>query len=135
MTETTIEPLGDRVLVLPIAEETVTKSGIILPDQAREKPHRGKIIALGPLVNKGQEFELKAVPGQHTHIIRAFDPLAIGDEVLYSKYGGTELKVDLREVVLLRESDIFCRIKEAAAEQVPGQTDLYEALDEAAVAS
>lgn len=97
---TTLEPRADRLLVEPIDEERVTKSGIILPEQAREKPQRGRIIALGPAVGQDDPEE---------------ERLALGDEVLYSKYGGTELKVDGAEVILLRETDVFARVREDTA--------------------
>lgn len=108
---TTLEPRGDRLLVEPIEEERITASGIILPDQAREKPQRGRIIALGPECNM-REGKLRRIGelGEGTPIQP--DPLELGDEVLYSKYGGTELKVDGEEVILLRETDVFCRVQE-----------------------
>lgn len=108
---TKLEPRGDRLLVVPIEEERVTDSGIILPEQAREKPQRGRIVELGPKVNEkrssGMMLGAPVGPPEPNP-----DDLAIGDEVLYSKYGGTELKVDGEEVILLREVDIFCRVHE-----------------------
>jgi chaperonin GroES len=104
--------MGDRVVVEPISDELVTKSGIILPEQAREKPHRGRIIAMGPMV--GVEA---AQERERLKITHGYQPLEVGDEVLYSKYGGTELKVDLVEIVLLREADIFGRVVEGDGEE------------------
>lgn len=113
---TTLQPRADRLLVEPIEEERVTASGLILPDQAREKPQRGRIIALGPELHQavldwGQQLDADKVP-KKPRAGRLDRPLGLGDEVLYSKYGGTDLKVDGEEVILLRETDVFCRIIE-----------------------
>jgi chaperonin GroES len=107
---TTLEPTGDRLFVEPIEEEKILKSGLILPDNVGEKPHRGIIIAMGPLVGVDQQVTLEKA-GMALGVDDT-PPLKLGDEVLYSKYGGTEMKVDLREVVMLRESDVFCRVVE-----------------------
>lgn len=124
--DATLEPMGDRVVVEPIAEEHITRSGIIIPDAAREKPHRGVIVAMGPMVGveAAKERDRLGIVDEHV-------PLGVGDEVLYSKYGGTELKIDLREIVLLREDDIFGRVIEPdAVEPVDGPVELDEsALD------
>src|SRR4029450_3512907 len=77
-----LKPLGDRVIVQAIEEEETTASGIVLPDTAREKPQRGKVLAVGD--GKWDEDGEKRIPLD----------VAEGDEVLYSKYGGTEVKVD-----------------------------------------
>ncbi len=87
-----IKPLADRVLVAPSAAETKTASGIIIPDSAQEKPQKGKIIAVGP-GTKENPVTLK-----------------IGDNILYGKYSGTELKHDGADYLIMRESDILAII-------------------------
>ena len=91
-----LQPLGDRVLVKPIAKEEKTKSGIYLPDTAKEKPQDGEVIAVGP--GKFDETG-KRIPMD----------LKVGDTVIYAKYGGTEIKVDDEELMILRESDILAK--------------------------
>jgi chaperonin GroES len=91
-----LQPLGDRVLVKPTEKEEKTKSGIYLPDTAKEKPMEGEIIAVGP----GKYDETgKRIPMD----------LKVGDTVIYAKYGGTEIKVDDVELMILRESDILAK--------------------------
>ena len=90
-----LQPLGDRVVVQSIEAEQVTASGIVLPDTAAEKPQRGKVLAVGA----GRYEDGKRVPIQ----------VAEGDEVIYSKYGGTEIKVDGEDLLILRESDILAK--------------------------
>jgi chaperonin GroES len=91
-----LQPLGDRVLVKPIEKEEKTKSGIYLPDTAKEKPQEGEVIAVGP----GKYDETgKRIPMD----------LKVGDRVIYAKYGGTEIKVDEVELMILRESDILAK--------------------------
>lgn len=89
MSEVKIRPLADRVLIEPLAAETKTASGIIIPDTAQEKPQRGKVVALGD----GKKDEPMTV--------------SVGDEVLYGKYSGTELKFDGLDYLIMRESDIL----------------------------
>jgi chaperonin GroES len=87
-----IKPLGDRVVIEPIAKEETTASGIVLPDTAKEKPQEGKVIAIGSgAVQNGQRIPLE---------------VKVGDRVLFSKYAGTEIKYDGREYLIMRESDI-----------------------------
>jgi chaperonin GroES len=92
-----LNPLDDRVVVQPVDAEETTAGGIVLPDAAREKPQRGKVIAVGPgrLLESGE---------------RAAIAVAVGDEVLFGKYGGTEIEVDGVEVKILRESDILAKL-------------------------
>ncbi len=90
-----LQPLGDRVVVQSIEAEQVTASGIVLPDTAAEKPQRGKVLAVG-----AGRFE----DGQRVPLL-----VAEGDEVIYSKYGGTEVKVDGQDLLILRESDILAK--------------------------
>lgn len=89
MSKVKIKPLSDRVLVEPEAAETKTASGIIIPDTAKEKPQRGKIIAIGT----GKKDEPITVK--------------VGDTVLYGKYSGTEINIEGKDYLIMRESDIF----------------------------
>jgi chaperonin GroES len=93
-----LKPLGDRLIVQAVEEEETTASGIVLPDTAKEKPQRGKVLAVGD----GKLAE------DNGHRI----PLDVseGDEVLYSKYGGTEIKVDGEDLLVLRESDVLAKV-------------------------
>lgn len=91
-----LQPLGDRVLVKPMAKEEKTKSGIYLPDTAKEKPQEGEVVAVGP--GKFDEAG-KRIPMD----------VKVGDTVIYAKYGGTEFKVDDVEMMILRESDILAK--------------------------
>jgi chaperonin GroES len=89
-----IQPLGDRVVVKASTRETVTKSGIVLPDTAKEKPQEGEILAVGPgkVLDNGKRTTLEVKTGQ---------------KVLFAKYAGTEIKIDGEEYLILRESDIM----------------------------
>lgn len=91
----TIKPLEDRVVVQPFEAEERTAGGIVLPDTAREKPQRGKVVAVGPgkLLEKSGE--------------RAQMSLKVGDSVFYGKYSGTEIEIDGEDYVILRESDVL----------------------------
>jgi chaperonin GroES len=92
-----LKPLGDRVIVKAIEEDETTVSGIVLPDTAKEKPQRGKVIAVGD----GKWEDEKRVPLD----------VKEGDEVLYSKYGGTEITVDGEDLIVLKEStDILAKV-------------------------
>ncbi|KPK87601.1 MAG: molecular chaperone GroES [Bacteroides sp. SM23_62_1] len=87
-----IKPLADRVLIEPLAAEEKTSSGIIIPDTAKEKPQKGNIIAVGP-GTKDEKMEVK-----------------VGDVVLYGKYSGTELTIDGKDYLIMRQSDILAII-------------------------
>ena len=91
-----LQPLADRLVVKPIEKEEVTKAGIVLPDTAKEKPQEGKVLAIGPgrLSEDGKRIAMD---------------IKVGDIVIYSKYGGTEYKIEEEELVILRESDILAR--------------------------
>jgi chaperonin GroES len=93
-----LKPLGDRLIVKAIEEEETTASGIVLPDTAKEKPQKGTVIAVGE--GAWDEDGEKRIPLD----------VAEGDEVLYSKYGGTEIKVDGEDVLVLRESDVLAKV-------------------------
>ena len=89
-----LEPLADRLVVKPIEREEVTKGGILLPDTVKERPQEGEVIAVGPgrLTEEGKRIAMD---------------VKVGDVVMYAKYGGTEIKVDDEELMILRESDIL----------------------------
>ncbi|MGA7677827.1 MAG: co-chaperone GroES [Dehalococcoidia bacterium] len=91
-----LEPLGDRVVVKPSPKEEVTKSGIVIPDTAKEKPQEGKVIAVGPgrMTEDGKRIAMD---------------VKVGDIVIYAKYGGTEIKENDEELIILRESDILAK--------------------------
>jgi chaperonin GroES len=91
-----LQPLADRLVVKPIEREEVTKGGIVLPDTAKEKPQEGKVLAVGPgrLSEDGKRIAMD---------------VKVGDVVIYTKYGGTEIKIDDEELVILRESDILAK--------------------------
>jgi chaperonin GroES len=93
-----LKPLGDRLIVRAIEEEETTASGLVLPDTAKEKPQKGKVIAVGD--GKWDEDGEKRIPLD----------VSEGDEVLYSRYGGTEIKVDGEEMMVLRESDVLALV-------------------------
>jgi chaperonin GroES len=97
MAKINLRPLDDRVVVEPLEAEAVTAGGIVLPDSAQEKPQRGKIVAVGAgkLLDSGNRGELS---------------VAVGDEVIFGKYGGSEVEVDGSEYKILRESDILAKV-------------------------
>jgi chaperonin GroES len=92
-----LKPLGDRLIVEVLDEEDVTFSGIVLPDTAKEKPQRGRVLAVGP---GSRDDNGKFVPMD----------LEDGDEIVFSKYGGTEIKVGTDEYLILRESDVLAKV-------------------------
>lgn len=92
-----LKPLGDRLIVEVLEEEEQTFSGIVLPDTAKEKPQRGRVLAVGP---GSRDDNGKFI---------AMD-LAKGDEIVFSKYGGTEIKVGADEYLILRESDVLAKV-------------------------
>ena len=92
-----IRPLDDRVVVEPLEAEEMTKGGILLPDTAKQKPQRGRVLAVGPgkLSDSGQRTAVSVVTG---------------DEVIYGRYSGSEIEVEGREIKIMRESDILAKI-------------------------
>jgi chaperonin GroES len=94
-----LKPLGDRLIVRAIEEEETTASGIVLPDTAKEKPQKGKVLAVG-------DGQVNEDTGTRTPL-----DVSDGDEVLYSKYAGTEIKVDGEELLVLRESDVLAKVQ------------------------
>jgi chaperonin GroES len=97
MAKIKIRPLDDRVVVEPVEAEETTAGGIVLPDTAKEKPQRGKVLAVGPgrLLDSGERAEMS---------------VAVGDQVIYGKYGGTDIEVNGEEVKILRETDILAKV-------------------------
>jgi chaperonin GroES len=92
-----LKPLGNRLVVAPIEEEEVTTTGIFLPETAKQKPQKGEVLAVGPggRLKSGEREKMT---------------LKVGDQVLYAKYAGTEVKVDDRELLILSEDDILATI-------------------------
>ncbi|MFY9488613.1 MAG: co-chaperone GroES [Solirubrobacterales bacterium] len=93
-----LKPLGDRLIVKAVEEDETTASGLVLPDTAKEKPQRGKVVAVGD--GAWDEDGEKRIPLD----------VSEGDEVLYSKYGGTEVAVDGEDLLVLRESDVLAKV-------------------------
>ena len=98
-----LQPLGDRLIVEVLDEEETTFSGIVLPDTAKEKPQRGRVLAVGPGNRSEQSGELIPLD------------VAEGDEVVFSKYGGTEIKIGADELLILRESDVLAKVVSTGA--------------------
>ena len=92
-----LQPLGDRLIVEVLDEEPTTASGIVLPDTAQEKPQRGRVLSVGP----GPRDE----DGEYIKM-----DLEEGDEIIFSKYGGTEIKIGADDVLILRESDVLAKV-------------------------
>jgi chaperonin GroES len=92
-----LNPLDDRVVVQPLEAEEMTAGGIVLPDTAKEKQQRGRVVATGPgrLLDSGERSAIS---------------VKVGDEVLFGKYGGTDIEIDGEDVKILRESDILAKI-------------------------
>ena len=97
MAKSKLRPLDDRVVVKPVEAEERTAGGIVLPDSAKEKPQRGKVVSIGPgkLLENGQRGTLS---------------VAIGDEVIYGKYSGTDIELEGDDVKILRENDILAKV-------------------------
>jgi chaperonin GroES len=97
MAKLSLRPLDDRVVVKPLDAEETTAGGIVLPDAAQEKPQRGKVVAVGEgkLMDSGARGELS---------------VTVGDEVIFGKYGGSDVEVNGEEVKILRESDILAKV-------------------------
>lgn len=97
MAKMKIRPLDDRVVVEPVEAEETTAGGIVLPDSAKERPQRGKVVAVGPgrMLDSGERGELS---------------VTVGDEVIYGKYGGTDIEINGDDVKILRESDILAKV-------------------------
>ena len=100
-TKTRIQPLEDRVVIRPLEGEEVTASGLVIPDTAKEKPQTGAVLAVGP--------------GRHSEQTGAVIPLdvKVGDTVVYSKYGGTEITVDSEDLLILTSRDVLAKVDTA----------------------
>lgn len=93
-----LKPLGDKIVVKPIEKEEKTKSGIVLPDTAKEKPQEGEVVAVGPgKFEKGERVPME---------------VKVGDRVIYSKYGGTEVKVEGEEYLILSQTEVLAIVGE-----------------------
>ncbi|MCI0458596.1 MAG: co-chaperone GroES [Gemmataceae bacterium] len=92
-----IRPLDDRIVVEPLEAEERTAGGILLPDTAKQKPQRGRVLAVGPgkMLDTGERYPLSVV---------------VGDEVIYGRYAGSDIQVERREIKILRESDILAKV-------------------------
>jgi chaperonin GroES len=92
-----VKPLADRIIIKPLEAEQKTAGGIIIPDNAKEKPQKGEVLAVGPgkIADSGQKIDMF---------------LKTGDKVLYGKYSGTEVSVDGQELIIMRESDVLAVI-------------------------
>jgi chaperonin GroES len=99
-----LQPLGDRLIVEVLEDEETTISGIVLPDTAKEKPQRGRVLAAGP-GSRNDKGEL--IPME----------VAEGDEIIFSKYGGTEIKLGADEILVLRESDVLAKVTSSPAKK------------------
>jgi chaperonin GroES len=99
-----LQPLGDRLIVEVVDEEEVLTSGIVLPDTAKEKPQRGRVLAVGPgaLNDKGERTPVD---------------VESGDEIIFSKYGGTEIKLGMDDYLILRESDVLAKVVSTGAKK------------------
>ena len=97
MKDIKLKPLDERIVVEPVEAEEKTAGGIVLPDTAKEKPQRGKVLAVGPgkLLDSGERAALS---------------VAVGDEVIYGKYSGSDIEIDGRELKILRESDVLAKV-------------------------
>jgi len=96
--EIKIQPLADRIIIRPIEREEVTKGGIVLPDTVKERPVEGEVLAVGPgkLTDDGKRTPMD---------------IKVGDIIIYTKYGGTEIKVDDEELIILNESNVLAKRK------------------------
>ena len=99
-----LQPLGDRLIVEVLEDEETTISGIVLPDTAKEKPQRGRVLAAGP-GSRNDKGELTPME------------VAEGDEIIFSKYGGTEIKLGADEILVLRESDVLAKVTSSPAKK------------------
>ncbi|HPZ81960.1 MAG: co-chaperone GroES [Thermogutta sp.] len=97
MSEIKLRPLDDRIVVEPMEAEETTPGGIVLPDTAKEKPQRGKVLAVGPgrLMDNGKRTEMS---------------VAVGDEVIFGKYSGTDIELEGKELKIIRESDVLAKV-------------------------
>jgi chaperonin GroES len=106
-----LQPLGDRLIVEVLEEEETTGSGIVLPDTAKEKPQRGRVLAAGPGA-RNDKGEINSME------------VAEGDEIIFSKYGGTEIKLGTDEVLILRESDVLAKVTSTGSKKKSSKKEM-----------
>jgi chaperonin GroES len=96
--KTKLVPLSDRIVIIPLKQDEVTSSGLVIPDTAKEKPQQGEVVAVGPgrLDDNGKRVVLD---------------LAVGDRILYAKYTGTDVKIDAVDYIVLNEKDVLCKLE------------------------
>jgi chaperonin GroES len=96
--KTKLVPLSDRIVIIPLKQDEVTSSGLVIPDTAKEKPQQGEVVAVGPgrLDDNGKRVALD---------------LAVGDRILYAKYTGTDVKIDAVDYIVLNEKDVLCKLE------------------------
>ena len=96
--KTKLVPLSDRIVIIPLKQDEVTSSGLVIPDTAKEKPQQGEVVAVGPgrLDDNGKRVTLD---------------LAVGDRILYAKYTGTDVKIDAIDYIVLNEKDVLCKLE------------------------
>ena len=96
--KTKLIPLGDRLVIVPVAQEEVLASGLVIPDTAKEKPQQGDVLAAGPgrIDDEGKRLPMD---------------VKVGDRVLYAKYSGQEIKIDQTEYIVLSEKDVLCKVE------------------------
>ncbi|HNO65810.1 MAG TPA: co-chaperone GroES [Tepidiformaceae bacterium] len=96
--KTKLVPLSDRIVIIPLKQDEVTSSGLVIPDTAKEKPQQGEVVAVGPgrLDDNGKRVALD---------------LAVGDRILYAKYTGTDVKIDNVDYIVLNEKDVLCKLE------------------------
>jgi chaperonin GroES len=95
MSKINVRPLGDRVIIKALPQESMTKGGVILPDSAKEKPQQGEVVAVGngKVLDSGTKLNMD---------------VKVGDKVLYGKYSGTEIKIDGEDYLIVKESEVLC---------------------------
>ena len=96
--KTKLVPLSDRIVIIPLKQDEVTSSGLVIPDTAKEKPQQGEVVAVGPgrLDDNGKRVVLD---------------LSVGDRILYAKYTGTDVKIDNVDYIVLNETDVLCKLE------------------------
>ncbi|MFN8616843.1 MAG: co-chaperone GroES [Dehalococcoidia bacterium] len=96
--KTKLVPLSDRIVIIPLKQDEVTSSGLVIPDTAKEKPQQGEVVAVGPgrLDDNGKRVVLD---------------LSVGDRILYAKYTGTDVKIDNVDYIVLNEKDVLCKLE------------------------
>jgi chaperonin GroES len=96
--KTKLVPLSDRIVIVPLKQDEVTSSGLVIPDTAKEKPQQGEVVAVGPgrIDENGKRVAMD---------------LSVGDRILYAKYTGTDVKIDAVDYIVLNEKDVLCKLE------------------------